>query len=261
VDITFNCGWCGQQIAIDEAGAGASVQCPKCGKSLTVPSATTTQPRQAQAKRASLILVTCVALLVFAGVSSMFFVSTRRSKSIERENSQLRKTAATLAEENSQLREKVTELEKRVAAITEQTKSEQQLTYQGASVTEWIKLANDSDNETRERAWTALSVICVNADAEARTKVLTPLLSPLIKKPLADKFELDVRWYAAECNLFLNRDEETYLKIAEWIALEQYAKKDVRWDALAVFALAAPPTFVRTSGELSATHFGMQNRC
>jgi len=37
-DITFNCGWCGQHIVIDEAGAGLAIDCPKCGKSLTVPS-------------------------------------------------------------------------------------------------------------------------------------------------------------------------------------------------------------------------------
>jgi methyl-accepting chemotaxis protein len=37
MDITFNCGWCGQSIAIDEAGAGQLVDCPKCGKPLEVP--------------------------------------------------------------------------------------------------------------------------------------------------------------------------------------------------------------------------------
>ena len=37
MDITFVCDKCGQQIAIDEAGAGLQVQCPKCGHSLTVP--------------------------------------------------------------------------------------------------------------------------------------------------------------------------------------------------------------------------------
>jgi len=37
MDITFSCTKCGQHIAIDEAGAGMSVQCPKCDASLTVP--------------------------------------------------------------------------------------------------------------------------------------------------------------------------------------------------------------------------------
>jgi len=37
MDITFNCTKCGQNIAIDEAGAGISVQCPSCGASITVP--------------------------------------------------------------------------------------------------------------------------------------------------------------------------------------------------------------------------------
>jgi SPP1 gp7 family putative phage head morphogenesis protein len=37
VDIKFNCTACGTHIAIDEAGAGLSVQCPTCGASLIVP--------------------------------------------------------------------------------------------------------------------------------------------------------------------------------------------------------------------------------
>lgn len=42
MDVTFNCTTCGTHIVIDEAGAGMSVQCPKCGESLTVPKANTT---------------------------------------------------------------------------------------------------------------------------------------------------------------------------------------------------------------------------
>ncbi len=38
-DISFDCDHCGQNIVIEEAGAGLIVQCPKCGKSLNVPSA------------------------------------------------------------------------------------------------------------------------------------------------------------------------------------------------------------------------------
>ena len=37
MDITFNCDKCGQQIVIDEAGAGQLVDCPKCAQHLTVP--------------------------------------------------------------------------------------------------------------------------------------------------------------------------------------------------------------------------------
>ena len=36
-DITFDCGWCGQSIVIDEAATGQLVDCPKCGKPLEVP--------------------------------------------------------------------------------------------------------------------------------------------------------------------------------------------------------------------------------
>jgi phage FluMu protein Com len=37
MDIAFNCDKCGQHIAIDEAGAGLRVNCPKCGAPLQVP--------------------------------------------------------------------------------------------------------------------------------------------------------------------------------------------------------------------------------
>jgi DNA-directed RNA polymerase subunit RPC12/RpoP len=37
VDITFNCDACGQNIVIDEAGAGCIVECPKCGVRVLVP--------------------------------------------------------------------------------------------------------------------------------------------------------------------------------------------------------------------------------
>ena len=37
MDITFNCELCGQSIAIDRAGAGSTVDCPKCGTALLVP--------------------------------------------------------------------------------------------------------------------------------------------------------------------------------------------------------------------------------
>jgi Holliday junction resolvasome RuvABC ATP-dependent DNA helicase subunit len=38
MDITFNCDQCGQNIVIDEAGAGLATECPRCGQPLTVPS-------------------------------------------------------------------------------------------------------------------------------------------------------------------------------------------------------------------------------
>ncbi|MGD1020380.1 MAG: hypothetical protein ABSA12_13795 [Verrucomicrobiia bacterium] len=37
MDITFACESCGQNVVIDEAGAGLAMDCPKCGQSLTVP--------------------------------------------------------------------------------------------------------------------------------------------------------------------------------------------------------------------------------
>ncbi len=47
MDITFNCGHCGQHIVVDEAGAGMAVQCPKCGQTLTVPQAAAASPLKA----------------------------------------------------------------------------------------------------------------------------------------------------------------------------------------------------------------------
>ena len=37
MDITFNCDKCGQQIVIEEAGAGLQVECPTCASSISVP--------------------------------------------------------------------------------------------------------------------------------------------------------------------------------------------------------------------------------
>ena len=37
MDISFNCEKCGQNIVIDETGAGQLVDCPKCGRPLEVP--------------------------------------------------------------------------------------------------------------------------------------------------------------------------------------------------------------------------------
>ncbi len=39
MDISFSCGRCGQQLTIDQAGAGCEVECPKCKASLSVPNA------------------------------------------------------------------------------------------------------------------------------------------------------------------------------------------------------------------------------
>lgn len=37
MDIEFKCNKCGQHVVIEEAGAGLTVPCPKCGQSLAVP--------------------------------------------------------------------------------------------------------------------------------------------------------------------------------------------------------------------------------
>lgn len=42
MDITFACETCGQNLVIDEAGAGLTIPCPKCGTPLEVPCASKT---------------------------------------------------------------------------------------------------------------------------------------------------------------------------------------------------------------------------
>jgi phage FluMu protein Com len=41
MDITFSCSHCGQQLAVDESGAGLSLPCPKCGENLPIPATPT----------------------------------------------------------------------------------------------------------------------------------------------------------------------------------------------------------------------------
>jgi uncharacterized protein YbaR (Trm112 family) len=38
MDISFSCADCGQQLMVDESGAGLTVRCPKCDQNLTIPS-------------------------------------------------------------------------------------------------------------------------------------------------------------------------------------------------------------------------------
>lgn len=39
MDIVFNCPHCEQELAIDQSGAGSQIDCPSCGKNITIPSA------------------------------------------------------------------------------------------------------------------------------------------------------------------------------------------------------------------------------
>lgn len=73
MDITFNCDKCGQQMVIDEAGAGQLVDCPKCGTPLEVPYKSKPPPSPAipapakspklQPRRSSPLLITAIAIL------------------------------------------------------------------------------------------------------------------------------------------------------------------------------------------------------
>jgi hypothetical protein len=44
MDIIFDCPHCQQQLSIDASGAGTQIECPACGKVVTVPEASTTHP-------------------------------------------------------------------------------------------------------------------------------------------------------------------------------------------------------------------------
>ena len=56
MDITFACESCGQNLVIDEAGAGLTIQCPKCGTSLEVPCHTKTLDKDGAAYLPRLLL-------------------------------------------------------------------------------------------------------------------------------------------------------------------------------------------------------------
>ena len=47
MDITFQCDNCGQNLEVEEAGAGMTVDCPKCGKPVYVPTKSTKPPATA----------------------------------------------------------------------------------------------------------------------------------------------------------------------------------------------------------------------
>lgn len=89
MDIEFECSDCGQHVAIDEAGAGLTVLCPKCGNSLTVPrlesQPATSVPlsqalplgtKQGKSRRVSpLVVVGLICALAAFGLAVVFFTS------------------------------------------------------------------------------------------------------------------------------------------------------------------------------------------
>ena len=71
MDITFNCESCGQELVIDEAAAGVTVECPKCNQELTVPAPDWSAPSEPPAPAPttkSLVLALRVAGTIFAVV-------------------------------------------------------------------------------------------------------------------------------------------------------------------------------------------------
>ena len=45
MDIQFDCPRCGQNLAVDETGAGSTTDCPKCGHKITIPTRPDPSPR------------------------------------------------------------------------------------------------------------------------------------------------------------------------------------------------------------------------
>jgi DNA-directed RNA polymerase subunit M/transcription elongation factor TFIIS len=43
MDITFKCPYCSQEMVADDSGAGSEVECPSCGKTITIPAPTSSQ--------------------------------------------------------------------------------------------------------------------------------------------------------------------------------------------------------------------------
>lgn len=44
MDLTFNCPHCGQTLEVDEGAAGANIDCPACGKEITIPTTKSAAP-------------------------------------------------------------------------------------------------------------------------------------------------------------------------------------------------------------------------
>jgi predicted RNA-binding Zn-ribbon protein involved in translation (DUF1610 family) len=41
MDIVFDCPNCGQELAVDNSGAGTEIECPSCGETITIPQKST----------------------------------------------------------------------------------------------------------------------------------------------------------------------------------------------------------------------------
>ena len=93
MDISFYCYKCGQHIVIDGAGAGVSVQCPKCQAELVVPSAQAEQspvrqgerppssPRKPK-RRLGLVLGIVGVVLVFLAILRVVLIAGRATAPI-----------------------------------------------------------------------------------------------------------------------------------------------------------------------------------
>jgi hypothetical protein len=47
MDVIFNCPHCEQELAVDSSGAGAELNCPSCGETITIPEPQSGVPRPA----------------------------------------------------------------------------------------------------------------------------------------------------------------------------------------------------------------------
>ncbi len=51
MDITFNCPNCNQELEVDAAGAGSTIECPSCKEEITIPAPKTPPPAAAPAPK------------------------------------------------------------------------------------------------------------------------------------------------------------------------------------------------------------------
>jgi phage FluMu protein Com len=106
MDITFNCEKCGQHMVIEEAGAGMTIQCPKCEAANVVPRGSTVRvaPGAFGSKRLVLVLIAGVIVLATL-ISGVFAYSVWRNDKKEQEKARVE--AARIAAEEKVKRDEL----------------------------------------------------------------------------------------------------------------------------------------------------------
>jgi DNA-directed RNA polymerase subunit RPC12/RpoP len=85
VDISFSCSKCGQNILIDETGAGSVVQCPGCSENLNVPSKSPSSQKgdvrgPVTSRQNPALLILAIALACVSILAAIQFVQNRKQR-------------------------------------------------------------------------------------------------------------------------------------------------------------------------------------